>query len=1191
LTSIAPGNLESQRLALQSWQVLGFKVISLNNSSEVTILRSLYPHTTFHAVSRDAELEVGKPLIYLDHVWEYLQNACVKTETGNGIFGIINSDIHLKVDFDDLALIEREAKQSLVVSSRIEVENPDQTTGRIYTRGFDAFFFDADLLAKLPKSNYCLGMPWWDFWLPLIAQQHSVPIKYLTTPAAYHVQHRINYRSDLWERFGMQFASLLQPDLARSLTASEQPGLPALRQQLIGVIDTFLQSFHRYAQRLNPMSVNPRLDSSQITNTEAAELHLETGDIYREQGKLAEAIASYQKALSHDPNYALAYLGLLKIYLLQGITELATETVTTIQALQPEILGAELYIQFGKVLVQKGKSIEAIGYLQQAINQLVNQGIEDNSLVESYLSLGDIYLNQVVDLESAIFNYRQAIAIQPQSSKAHWQLAQAFQQQSLTYQQAALDLEPHLADISAHFSMGLDFSAQGKMDWAVRAYQRAVRLKPDWAEAHCNLGNALSAVGSIDEAAKSLKKAIALNPNLIEAYSNLGNALVRQGDINAGISYHQKAIQLKPDWAELHYNLGDALANQNRLEETITAVTEAIRLKPTLAEAHRLLGNTLVMQSKFAAAIPYLQNAVNLKPDWSDAHHNLAKALVNNGQVKEAIAEFKISIAINPLWAQAHWDMGVAHWLIEQTPEAIACFQAVVDLDPTLADVHQGLSTMLRIGGNFPACRQAADRYAQTCETQDPVRVLVTLIKCYLESGLNQIAQQHFQQLESLLLQPNVTLQDREVRLIYEDLVFSLPYLRDRIDLNGHLNKLIGGAYTLLCLPPVNAAITPANTTKRRSKKSIAPKHLRIGIISKHLRRHSVGWCSRGIISEWSKITPNLHLYLTGRGGCDDLTAEFQQMTDHFFDFSKQSNLELLEKLRSDNLDILIDMDSVMHPGHALILHHSPAKLVFSWLGCEPPYISDKNYYLCDRHTHPESLQPHYTEQLIHMPDFTVAIADFPAKPVDRDLTRANLGISPETVAYLSVATGHKVNPELVRSHISILRQVPHSILLHKGFCDVEVVRSLYAQESQAQGIDPERFKFMMRQQLEEDHRLYYQIADIALDTYPYNGGTHNLESLWFDLPLVILCGEQATSRMGYTFLKAVGINEGVANSWDEYTDWGMKLGIDRDLRLELQHRLRQSKQPETLAPIWHPQKFAADAYAIFQTLLRAYPD
>ncbi len=87
------------------------------------------------------------------------------------------------------------------------------------------------------------------------------------------------------------------------------------------------------------------------------------------------------------------------------------------------------------------------------------------------------------------------------------------------------------------------------------------------------------------------------------------------------------------------------------------------------------------------------------------------------------------------------------------------------------------------------------------------------------------------------------------------------------------------------------------------------------------------------------------------------------------------------------------------------------------------------------------------------MPDFTVVIADFPAKLVDRDLTRANLGISPETVAYLSVATGHKVNPELVRSHISILKQVPQSILLHKGFCDVEVVRSLYAKNLKHRGL------------------------------------------------------------------------------------------------------------------------------------------
>jgi protein O-GlcNAc transferase len=219
------------------------------------------------------------------------------------------------------------------------------------------------------------------------------------------------------------------------------------------------------------------------------------------------------------------------------------------------------------------------------------------------------------------------------------------------------------------------------------------------------------------------------------------------------------------------------------------------------------------------------------------------------------------------------------------------------------------------------------------------------------------------------------------------------------------------------------------------------------------------------------------------------------------------------------------------------------------------------------------------------MPDFTVAIADFPSKLIDRAVMRSELGINPNTVVYLSVVTGHKVNPESVQAHMSILKQVPNSILLHKGFCDVDIVRSLYQQESQRQGIDPERCRFVTWQQLEEDRSAFYQIADIALDTYPYNGGTHNLESLWFDLPIVTLCGEQATSRMGYSFLKAVGINEGVAKNWEEYTDWGVKLGLDKDLRDLLQGRIKQSKQPETLAPIWNPQKFAMDAYGIFQGL------
>ncbi len=1179
LTSIAPHNHDNQKLAISSWRSHGLNVISLNNKAEVRELESIYPEVTFYAVNRDAGAEVGRPLIYFDDIWAYIQN---QESTGNGIFGIINSDIHLKADFDCLQVIEREAQDGLVVCSRVEIENSAQTAGQIYTRGFDAFFFHENLSQKLPKSDFCLGMPWWDFWLPLIAQRQGVPLKYLTTAIAYHIQHPINYRNDLWEKFGIKFTQLFKPELVPIFQKLQDQNSSELRPKLIGIIDAFLQSFHAHAHRISQSMPITTLKTENI-NHEAAELHLETGDIYREQGKLAEAIASYQKALTQDPNFAAIFLGMAKIYLSQGMLEPAIEAITNIQALEPELLNGELYIQLGKISALKGKFEDAVQYLQQGIDLVGADQNSDDLRLDGYLNLAEIFSNQG-NWDRAVHIYQQAIALSPKSVKAHWQLAQVLQLQSLAHQQEALDLEPTLMDVSQHFDLGINFSNQGRLDWAIRAYQRAIRLKPDWAEAHCNLGNALSSVGRLEEAAKSLKKAIALNPDLIEAFSNLGNVLVSNGDIDGGISYHQKAIQLKPDWAELHFNLADALLKQNRIEETFTALQTAIRLKPNLAEAQRLIGNVLMIQGNFSEAVPHLQIATQLKPDWSDAHHNLGKALAANGQLQEAIAEYQQAIALTPAWALAYWDLGIAHWLMEQTPETIACFQKTVELQPNLADVHQGLCTLLRIGGNFPACRQAVERYAQTCQDIDAIRVLVTLVKCYLESGLYDIAQNHFQQLESKLLQPNVTLQDSEVRLIYEDLVFSLPYLRDRIDLNGHLNKLMGGAYTQLCLPIVSEKEKPKSTKKKA--KSAEP--LRIGIISKHLRRHSVGWCSRGIIKEWSKLTPHLYLYVTGRGGSDDLTAEFKEMTANFFDFSQKSNTELLEKLQSDRLDVLIDMDSVMNPSHALILHNSPAQIVCSWLGCEAPYISEKNYYLSDRHTHPESVQPYYREQLIRMPDFAVAIADFPSKSIDREALRQNLGITSDMVVYLSVATGHKVNPDSVRSHISILQQVPQSILLHKGFCDVEIVRSLYQQECQKAGIDAERCRFITRQPMEEDHRSFYQIADIALDTYPYNGGTHNLESLWFDLPIVTLCGEQAPSRMGYSFLKAVGISEGVAKTWEEYIDWAVKIGSDRHLKMDLQARIKQSKQPETLSPIWNPQKFAKDALALFQSLLKA---
>jgi uncharacterized protein (TIGR03032 family) len=662
-----------------------------------------------------------------------------------------------------------------------------------------------------------------------------------------------------------------------------------------------------------------------------------------------------------------------------------------------------------------------------------------------------------------------------------------------------------------------------------------------------------------------------------------GKQLVKQGEF----------VPPNPDIvlaASSQLEEGKQLLKQGEVEKAIICFQTAINIQPDCISAYNQLGNAWQTLGKFDQAIAAYHKLLEIDPSVAAAHYHLGLIWESQKQNERAISAYQQAIQVQHDFVLAHYSLGALYFKQKQFSESESYLQQALELKPERMDIGKGLSHLFRMSGDATLGRQATDRYLANCRPEDRMSILNALKTAYSILGLDDIAQTYLQQIEAILLQPNIQLGEQDALCLYVYLIFTLPYLRDsygalpyRIQSNGYLSKMIGEAYIRECLTKM---IVPEPTQILPISSPESSAHLRIGIISKHFRRHSVGWCSRGIIKEWSKLTPHLYLYVTDDSCTDDITAEFKQMTDNFRDFSQKYPPGILEQLRADNLDILIDMDSVMNPPLALILYHAPAKAVISWLGCEPPYISSKNYYLCDRHTHPESVKIHYQEQLLWMPDFAVAVGDFPATIVDRQAVRRSLNIADKDIVYLCVTPGTKVNSKTIRAHIQILQQVPHSILLHKGHYDLEIVRSQYHQECLQAGIDTQRCRFMPRQKREEDHRIIYQIADVGLDTYPYNGGTHNLESLWFNLPIVTLCGQQATSRMGYSFLKAVGIREGVAQNWQEYIDWGVKLGTNADLRHQLQQRLRQSQQKETLSPLWNPQKFAIDAYNIFKTLV-----
>jgi tetratricopeptide (TPR) repeat protein len=179
----------------------------------------------------------------------------------------------------------------------------------------------------------------------------------------------------------------------------------------------------------------------------------------------------------------------------------------------------------------------------------------------------------------------------------------------------------------AHNSLGTALDAKGQADEAIRHYQDAIRLKPDYPEAHYNLGNELARKGDIDEAIRHYQEAIRLKPDYAETYYNLGLVLTGKGRMEEAIRQFQAAIRVKPDYADAHFNLAMLLARGGRISEAINEFQAAIRLRPFDADAHNYLGLALAGKGQIDEAITQYRAAIRLKPDYAEARNNLARAL------------------------------------------------------------------------------------------------------------------------------------------------------------------------------------------------------------------------------------------------------------------------------------------------------------------------------------------------------------------------------------------------------------------------------------------------------------------------------------------------------------------------------------------------------------------------------------
>ncbi|PSB54070.1 hypothetical protein C7B67_00590 [filamentous cyanobacterium Phorm 6] len=966
-----------------------------------------------------------------------------------------------------------------------------------------------------------------------------------------------------------------------------------------------------------------------------AEASANLGSMYYKLGQLAQAASHYQKALVINPTLCSVNVMLGDVLQQQGKLDAAIACYQKVLQLQPgDVNTAE---KLSSLIAQKQRETADSNFIELetessvqpiSVNKYEGYGLQPSSInlspaptnenLNTPFTNPDEVSEQVTSLKvpdsGQVANYQE---VEPYKRLAEDCLVQGKIKEAIAICQQALKIRPDF--IHAYVTLGNALQAEGKIEAAIRSYSQALELQPNFAEVRANIGSMYFKMGRLEEAIAHYKQAIVLSPDLAGAHWNLGKVYHKHGDIEAAIACFQrtselnpqlvgadfhfnlanrlftqgkrdeaiesyeKAIAIKPDWAEAYGNIGSARSQQGDLDAAIVNYQKAVALKPELEVLHFNLGNSFLQQNKYEEAITNYQNTLKIKPDWAEVHANLGSCFSMQGRLEEALTSYQEALRLKPDRAEVYCRMG--HIQKQDKPlEAIAHFEKAIECNPKLSEAHQQLCDLLSHSTNLARARSVADKYCEFCGDNAPVMSATAYVFSYLQSGVSKQAIQKLEEIEKLCYEKVETFSVIELKLLYEIFMFAVSHLRDNREKNASFYRLIAKEYYQKAVPQ-----RPFNRIK--SANHTGQKPLKIGFLSKHFRRHSVGWCSEALIRELSRITPHVHLYVTGKLNRDEVTQRFEEMAGKFYWPQKYPNGfadggEILAEVVQDDLDVLIDLDSMTVPTNVEVLYQYPAGICVSWLGFDAPYISDNHYFLCDEHTHPPGVEKNYLEQLVRLPVCSVAIGELQSIPVNREAIRNALGIGLDQMTYLCVAPGRKTNPEMVQAQVKILKEVPDSLLIRKGQGDADVIHSTYREECEIQGVDFDRIKFIGQTRTEEEHRAIYYVADVLLDSYPYNGGTHNLEALWANLPVVTRSGDQYLSRMGYAFLKSANLDVGAAWSWEEYTQWGVKFGRDAGFRNAVKQHLIKSKQPENLAPLWNPKKLAQDMYEVFQKLL-----
>lgn len=348
---------------------------------------------------------------------------------------------------------------------------------------------------------------------------------------------------------------------------------------------------------------------------------------------------------------------------------------------------------------------------------------------------------------------------------------------------------------------------------------------------------------------------------------------------------------------------------------------------------------------------------------------------------------------------------------------------------------------------------------------------------------------------------------------------------------------------------------------------SAAQHKLKIGYVSPDFKRHPVGKFIAPIIKHHDH--QKFEIYCYGEiQKVDEITEEIQSSCDHWRSTLVLTDEQVIEQIKQDRIDILIDLAGHTDDNRLPIFFSKPAPIQASYLGYfATTGIPTIDYWITDHHLHPLDTEEKTSETIWRLPRCYVAY-----QPSSEALEVNPLpALSSEYITFGCLNNFSKLNPFLLSLWAKILQALPQSRLILKSHYhnldDPEEKQSveLFLQE---QGFNLEQVELIDSPTLAEDYFALYHRIDIHLDTFPYNGCTTTCDALWMGVPVLTLAGDRKIQRMGNSLLQAIGLGDWIAHSPEEYVNKAITFAQDLEAIAQLRTSLRERFQKSQLGDI-----------------------